>query len=610
MSQNKTLFGLILGVTLVGFALLAFQSDYLSKVIYSINSYSHLEEYEIENGLNEEELKDFMQDTYVLIYDTQDPYSIATKDNIAKILDYVKKDYEVIELNGFSGLEEEITGVIICFEELDKLAHMEDVFKYVHRGGSLLFAMRPLEGNYLKSYLSALGIRQLNGLKEQEGLKLLSNVLIKGEGLNLDGEVMSNSSLDVCLDEDVVVHASSLSDMPLLWENDFGEGKVVVSNATMFNSTKSRGYILGAISLMTDDFIYPIINAKVTFLDDFPSPVPQLELEEVCSNMKISVEQFYRNIWWPSVLQVAKKYNMVYSANIIACYTDDVKGPFISDNVTSEDSLFYFGQEVLQNGGELAVHGFNHQSFTYDEKDVADEGYNAWESESDVAAAWRGIYNFINGLFPKYEFRNYVPPSNILSKEIRAIIPHVAPEVKVISALYGENGDTGTYSQEYEVAEDGIIEFPRISSGYMDEKDSKWEVYNGISMHGIISHFIHPDDVLNETRNVGKSWEELIATYETIWKELYDNFTWIQGLKISDAAANLQKVQETQVRIREDENHLYGYCNNFRKDMCFILRTDKEIMSSKDCSVKEIDENIYWVYTMSPRFRITFKEEQ
>lgn len=610
MSQNKTLFGLILGVTIVGFILLAFQSDYLSKVIYSTNNYVKLSDYEMQNSLSDEEVSELVQDKYMLIYDEKDQYSIGTKDNIVKILDYVKKDYEVVEVKAFTGLQEVVTGVIICFEDLDQSSYMDGLFNYTYQGGSLLFAMRPVEGTYLSSYLDALGISTLNGVTEEEGLKLLSNILIQGKGFEVDSETMSNSSLDVRLKEGVTIHAVSDKDMPMLWENNFGEGKVVVSNATMFNDTKSRGYILGAISLMTDDFIYPIVNAKVVFLDDFPSPVPQLEMGETYNNLKISVEQFYRNIWWPEVVRVAKKYNMVYSANIIACYADNVKGPFVSDNVTSEDSLFYFGQELLQNGGELAIHGFNHQSFTYDAEDVKDEGYNVWESEEDVKGAWRGMYSFVNGLFPKYEFRDYVPPSNILSREIREIIPKVAPEIKVISGLYGHNLGTGTYNQEYEVAEDGIIEFPRISSGYMEEKNSKWDIYNGISMHGIISHFIHPDDVLNEERNAGKPWEELIVTYEDIWKDLYDKFSWLQALKISDAATELEKMIETQVNIVEDETGIYGYCNNFRKDMYFILRTDKAVLDTINCNLKLIDENVYWVYTTSPEFAITFKEEK
>lgn len=608
MNQKKVLMTFIVAVTLIGFGLLTFQSDYLAKVIYSTNSYTTLHDYAVQNSLTEEAVSELVQDKYLLMYDENDPYSIGTQKNIAKILDYAKKDYEVAEVKSFEGLKEGVTGVIICFEDLDQSKVMDEIFSYTYSGGSLLFAMRPMDGEYFNVYKEALGIQNLYGITEETGIKLLSNVLIQGKGFETDDDFINNSCLDVSLREDVKIHATTTCGLPLLWENNWGEGKVVVSNATMFNNTKNRGYILGAISLMTDCFMYPIVNAKVAFMDDFPSPVPEQKMGETYNNLEMSVEQFYRNIWWPSVLSISKKYNMLYSGMIIESYTDNVQGPFIGDNMTAEDSLFYFGQELLQNGGEMGIHGFNHQSFTYDKEDVEEEGYNVWESEEGVAGAWQEVYRFAHSIFPDYEFRSYVPPSNILSQEIRKIIPKVAPEVKVICGLYGENEGIGTYNQEFEVADDGIIEFPRISSGYMEQSNSEWDIYNGVSLHGIISHFIHPDDVLSTERNANQPWEELIVTYNNIWEKLYKNFSWLRAFKVSDAATELEKFLETQVHLVEDETGIYGYCNNFRKDMYFILRTDEKIIGTTNCSIKEIDKNVYWVYTQYPEFAIKLKE--
>lgn len=452
MNQKKVLLTFILTITLIGFGLLSFQSDYLAKVIYSTNSYSTVEDYEVQNSLTEEEINELVQDKYLLLYDETDALSISTKDNIVKVLEYAKKAYEVVEAKAFEGLNYEPTGIIICFEDLDQGIKIEALFSYAEHGGSLLFAVRPMGGEYFGQYEDALGIQKLYDVVDETGMHLLSNILIQGKGFATDDEFMSNSCLEVDLTESAVVHARATSGLPLLWENNWGQGKIIINNTTMFNDTKSRGYILGTISLMSEDFIYPIVNAKVNFIDDFPSPVPEKKMGEAYNNLNMSVEQFYRNIWWPSILNTAKNYNMLYSGTVIECYADNVHAPFIGDNVTAEDSLFYFGQELLQNGGEMGIHGFNHQSFSYDEKDVMEEDYNVWESEEDVAAAWKEIYRFVNEVFPDYEFRSYVAPSNILSREIRQIIPKVAPDLKVICGLYGENEGKGTYNQEFEVA--------------------------------------------------------------------------------------------------------------------------------------------------------------
>ncbi len=34
-------------------------------------------------------------------------------------------------------------------------------------------------------------------------------------------------------------------------------------------------------------------------------------------------------------------------------------------------------------------------------------------------------------------------------------------------------------------------------------------IYNGITINGVFSHFIHPDDILDPERNHGLSWESL-----------------------------------------------------------------------------------------------------
>ena len=57
----------------------------------------------------------------------------------------------------------------------------------------------------------------------------------------------------------------------------------------------------------------------------------------------------------------------------------------------------------------------------------------------------------------------YVPPSNVLSPEGRAVLTHEIPEVKTIASTYFP-GDFA-YAQEFEWAADGMFEQPRVISG-------------------------------------------------------------------------------------------------------------------------------------------------
>ena len=62
--------------------------------------------------------------------------------------------------------------------------------------------------------------------------------------------------------------------------------------------------------------------------------------------------------------------------------------------------------------------------------------YVPWESQEDMEEAMRELRNYVKSAFPDYEFRFYVPPSNIMSPEGKAAIRKVFPEVIVFGALF------------------------------------------------------------------------------------------------------------------------------------------------------------------------------
>ncbi len=66
-------------------------------------------------------------------------------------------------------------------------------------------------------------------------------------------------------------------------------------------------------------------------------------------------------------------------------------------------------------------------------------------------------------MFPGTQMSVYVPPSNVLSDEGRKCWRKRFPQIKTIASNYfaGECA----YTQEFEVADDGIVEQPRIISG-------------------------------------------------------------------------------------------------------------------------------------------------
>ncbi|MBQ4289529.1 MAG: DUF2194 domain-containing protein, partial [Clostridia bacterium] len=179
----------------------------------------------------------------------------------------------------------------------------------------------------------------------------------------------------------------------------------------------------------------------------------------------------------------------------------------------------YYGNMLLNRGGELGYHGYNHQplcgpDWVYDK----DLGYNTWESNEKMFEAFEELTRFSKSLFPASDLRVYVPPSDILSPEGRRMLGEDFPEVKVIASIYLQGSDE--YSQEFNVAEDGMIETPRTISGGTIDNYMMITALSEMNFHFVSSHFMHPDDLLDEDRGAKEGWES--------YRNCIDNYmTWI-----------------------------------------------------------------------------------
>ena len=129
------------------------------------------------------------------------------------------------------------------------------------------------------------------------------------------------------------------------------------------------------------------------------------------------------------------------------------------------------------------------------------------EKREDMRLSIEELNRFCTWLFPKEKFQVYVPPSNILSEEGRQILVEDFPQIRAIASIYfpGEF----EYSQDFMVSEDGMIETPRIISGYIIGSYMETGAISELNFHYVNSHFQHPDDVLDTDRGVQEGWEKL-----------------------------------------------------------------------------------------------------
>lgn len=399
--------------------------------------------------------------------------------------------------------------VIVLMPSLDGLGtHLTDLMSWVGAGGSLMLGMTPDNLNYLQAIASKLGIESAGYDYAKAESIVPSEDFMLGGGERYEFSDPFDSSLSVSLRDTAHVWAKTGdAGTPLIWSNDCGSGHTVVCNIGIYDKVM-RGFYASAISLLGDATAYPVINSAVFYLDDFPSPVPSGDGTYIKRDYGLSVADFYAKVWWPDLQKLAQKYGIRYTGVMIENYEDAVNQTEPARQADTTQ-FRYFGGMLLQMGGELGFHGYNHQPLALWDTDYGTlYVYKTWKNKETLVASLNELIAFQDEVLPNAHGSVYVPPSNILSDRARKLIGTDVPRIKTIASTYFEDGTDLPYVQEFGVASDGIVEQPRIVSGGMvDDSYMRLAAVSELNMHYVSTHFMHPDDLLDPDRGAKEGWE-------------------------------------------------------------------------------------------------------
>ena len=399
--------------------------------------------------------------------------------------------------------------VILLMPSLDRLGtHLTDIMSWVSAGGSLMLAIPPDNSSYLQVIAPKLGIESAGYDYVKAESIVPSEDFMLGGGERYELSDPFDSSLSVSLRETAREWAKTGdAGAPLIWSNDCGSGRTVVCNIGIYDKVM-RGFYAAAISLLGDATAYPVITSSVFYLDDFPSPVPSGDGTYIKRDYGLSIADFYAKVWWPDLQKLAQKYGVRFTGVMIENYEDAVNQTEPARQADTTQ-FRYFGGMLLQMGGELGFHGYNHQPLALWDTDYGTlYDYKTWKNKETLVASLDELIAFQDEVLPNAHGSVYVPPSNILSARARKIIGEDVPRIKTIASTYFEDGTDLPYVQEFGVASDGIVEQPRIVSGGMvGDSYMRLAAVSELNMHYVSTHFMHPDDLLDPDRGAMEGWE-------------------------------------------------------------------------------------------------------
>ncbi|HBL85281.1 MAG: hypothetical protein A2Y17_03540 [Clostridiales bacterium GWF2_38_85] len=543
----------------------------------------------------------------VILTSSEDEYADSFCSYMEYILDAASVGYDVVDISN-SGMPE-LTNyrTAVCVISDLNIFDLEifTLTDWVRDGGRVLFFNPLIPTSSLLVISNWLSIDE-GGMTytPMTGLKITSDFMIGSENLEYSWEDPI-LMLDIGLSSKATVHIRSDKGIPILWETDYGEGKFVVNT---FPSTQkdTRGITLASYSLLEDEFSYPVINASTFFIDDFPAPIPNGYNEYITKFYNRDISSFMTNIWWPDMLNLSKKYGLKYTGLVIEQYTKETIAPF--DRYGDLTSFIYFGSMLLDNGGQLGYHGYNHQPLVFGDFDYKNKlNYQTWKSETDVIEAFDELTTFTKMLFPEFIYDIYVPPSNILSDEGRKLLVANYPQIKTFSGIYIK--EDIEYEQEFCIDEDGIINLPRIISGTSIDTYSKWLAFNELNFHYINSHFIHPDDALDPDRGAEVGWEMMRNNFEEYIGWLYDSAPNIRNLSATDTSKAIQRYATIRVSRKTQGDKYIIDIDNFYDEAYLMIRIrEGEPVSVVGGGLDKLSNELYMLTAVSDHVEIKIEK--
>lgn len=500
--------------------------------------------------------------------------------------------------------------VVVLMPTLDPLgSRLTDLMQWVEQGGSVLFAMSPSKSPSFDAVASQLGVASSTWqYRVAESIVPAADFML-GSGQRYEFSDPYESALDVTLREDAVVCAQTGdAGTPLVWSVALGSGRVVVDNFGIYNKVV-RGIYAASYSLLGDAMAYPVLNSSVFYLDDFPSPVPGGDGTYIRRDYNMSIADFYSRVWWPDLLKLSQKYSIRFTGVMIENYGDDTQSAPVRQQDTQH--FRYFGSLLLRQGGEIGFHGYNHQPLVLPDTDYAGlYSYQQWPSEDAITAAMEELISFQHTVLPNTQGTVYVPPSNVLSAAGRRVLGTRLPQIRTIASTYFGDGTSLPYVQEFGVAEDGIVEQPRIVSGSMvGDSYMRLAAMSELNMHYVSSHFMHPDDLLDADRGAAEGWETYKGGLEDYLQWLSTAAPTLRRQTGTECSASIQRYAQVTVTLDRTDTAWTLSLGNFVDEAWLFFRANGAVPGRvTGGELTHLTGDLYLLKATSDTVRIARKE--
>jgi hypothetical protein len=479
--------------------------------------------------------------------------------------------------------------VVLSMTNLGRLNEaILELLEWVEEGGRLMVVYPPVLNGTFRLAADDLGVQSIgNRMEYVSEVEFEDSFMLTGglKALKLPAPYESSLQVHLLPECSVYLWAGASGAMPLIWTYENGEGRVVFCNLGHMEKD-FRGFYSSAYSLLDDFCVWQVINGSAFYMDAFPAPAPEGENAYIRREYGMSVSAFHKQVWWNDLHNLAKSRGLRYTGFVTQGEPDHEAESFGRQSNTQD--FLYYGSLLLNQGGELGLYG------------CADME----EGVQELLAACRI-------LFPEERFQVYSPPANVLSEEERRLLKETFPDICAIAGAYLPGGPV--YEQEFGIGEDGLVNTPKILSGYTFGKQEWLMAVSELNIHYVSSHAQHFYDVLAENGGQRPDWKGQLDRLSAYVDWLYQAAPKLRCLTGTELAGAVQRYADVRPVCQRTGEGIRLTLENFVDEAWFLLRCNNfvpDLESVEGGALTRLTGELYLLEARNGTVRIREREEE
>lgn len=445
--------------------------------------------------------------------------------------------------------------IVFCDESIGDYTDLEELERFVGRGGKIILAAGLPEGNEDSYLWPMLAIREKSVRENYNQLRFEKPLFPTQQEEALYDGYSASSWISVGEEAQVYVRDGEKG-VPLLYVRPYGDGGVCLINGTFLTDTRCAGLLTGAVGALWEDFIYPVLGVKAVFLDNFPM-ITFID-DKLCMQMYgRSTEGFVRDVVWPNFQGLTLRSQTPYTSSVLAAASSQKSFPAINDSLFTT-----IGKSALQYSGEL-VYAANCAKGT-------DVQYN------------RAFIDEFSAVFVNYDIRGLALQSDRLLDGMLSI---PGTDIRAVRGILGDENLSFFADGSYFI-------FPAATAGNSMEEGNLFAISSVLGAYGMISHVFDINTLIAEDMETA-SWDADKGQLGIFESEILNRTSYLTGKTLSQLDSEVRSYRDLSYGWEKSGREIRLDSSGIMRGQTFFYRTQNTIAEARGLAYEKAGDGYY-----------------